>query len=165
MRAAVKRNNWSYQYRLKQTIPGVLLGLMLCFAGALANAQQPSTVQAPPAAQNVEPPPPPSTAGEQGTDTLHIVVGHSVLVRTQSRVKRILTGNPSVLESVMTSPFEVVLTAKQPGGSSLVLWEESGKGGIINFSVIENFGQPRAPSKGIYPNLAGEKQSKEGREF
>jgi pilus assembly protein CpaC len=159
----VTRNNWSYQYRLNQTIPGVLLGLILCFAGALANAQQPSSVQAPPAAQNVEPPPPPSTAGEQGTDTLHIVVGHSVLVRTQSRVKRILTGNPSVLESVMTSPFEVVLTAKQPGGSSLVLWEESGKSRMIDIFADVDVGQLRAAFDESYPNLAVDIQSQEGR--
>ena len=157
------RNNWSYQYRLNQTIPGVLLGLIFCFAGALANAQQPSTGQAPPAAQNVEPPPPPSTAGEQGTDTLHIVVGHSVLVRTQSRVKRILTGNPSVLESVMTSPFEVVLTAKQPGGSSLVLWEESGKSRMIDIFADVDIGQLRAAFDESYPNLAVDIQSQEGR--
>ena len=157
------RNNWSYQYRLNQTIPGVLLGLIFCFAGALANAQQPSTGQAPPAAQNVEPPPPPSTAGEQGTDTLHIVVGHSVLVRTQSRVKRILTGNPNVLESVMTSPFEVVLTAKQPGGSSLVLWEESGKSRMIDIFADVDIGQLRAAFDESYPNLAVDIQSQEGR--
>jgi len=159
----VTRNNWSYQYRLNQTIPGVLLGLIFCFAGALANAQQPSTGQAPPAAQNVEPPPPPSTPGEQGTDTLHIVVGHSVLVRTQSRVKRILTGNPNVLESVMTSPFEVVLTAKQPGGSSLVLWEESGKSRMIDIFADVDIGQLRAAFDESYPNLAVDIQSQEGR--
>jgi pilus assembly protein CpaC len=42
-------------------------------------------------------------------------------------VKRILTGNPAVIESVVTSPEELVITAKEAGSSSLMLWDESGK--------------------------------------
>ncbi len=63
---------------------------------------------------------------EQSPESLHVMVGHSLLIRTPSRVKRILTGNPAVIESVLTSPQEVVITAKQTGGSSLMLWEEDG---------------------------------------
>jgi pilus assembly protein CpaC len=55
------------------------------------------------------------------------VVGHSLLIHTPSRVKRILTGNPAVIESVVTSPEELVITAKEPGSSSLMLWDESGR--------------------------------------
>ncbi|HLI62561.1 MAG TPA: pilus assembly protein N-terminal domain-containing protein [Terriglobales bacterium] len=68
-----------------------------------------------------------SHPGEQGPESVHIVVGHSLLIRTQNRVKRILTGNPAVIESVVTSPEEVVVTAKTPGTSSLMLWDESGQ--------------------------------------
>ena len=46
----------------------------------------------------------PRTASERGPESVHIVVGHSLLIRTPSRVKRILTGNPAVIESVLTSP-------------------------------------------------------------
>ncbi len=75
---------------------------------------------------------PPSTrqaqqSGEEGPQTVHIVVGHSLLIHTPSRVKRILTGNPAVIESVVTSPAELVITAKSPGSSSLMLWDESGR--------------------------------------
>ncbi len=65
--------------------------------------------------------------GSQGPENIHIVVGHSLLIRTPSRVKRILTGNPAVIESVVTSPAELVITAKMPGSSSLMLWDESGR--------------------------------------
>ena len=66
----------------------------------------------------------PRIEADQGPETLHIVVGHSLLIHTPSRIKRILTGNPAVIESVMTSPREVVITAKTPGGSSLMLWDD-----------------------------------------
>ena len=60
------------------------------------------------------------------------MVGHSLLIRTPSRVKRILTGNPTVIESVMTSPRSWWLPAKQPGGSSLMLWEEMGQNRMLD---------------------------------
>ncbi len=72
-------------------------------------------------------PAPAPQQGGQGPENIHIVVGHSLLIRTPSRVKRILTGNPAVIESVVTSPAELVITAKSPGSSSLMLWDEAGR--------------------------------------
>ena len=97
-----------------------------CCRPAPATTQQPST-QAPAcrlgsAAQS-------QAAPDQQADwaeSVHMVVGHSLLIRTPSRIKRILTGNPAVIESVLTSPRELVITAKPPGGSSLMLWDETG---------------------------------------
>jgi pilus assembly protein CpaC len=90
-------------------------------------------------------------------------VGHSLLIRTQSRVKRILTGNPSVLESVMTSPNEVALTAKAPGGSSFLLWEESGRSRMLDVFVDLDVGQLRNAFDESYPNLGVDVQSQEGK--
>ncbi len=107
-----------------------LVGVALGLATVVAAADQPSAprtgaAQAPGSAQ--QSPGAASQEGELGPETLHVVVGHSMLIRTASRVKRILTGNPAVIESVLTSPQELVVTAKQPGGSSLMLWEETGR--------------------------------------
>ncbi len=65
--------------------------------------------------------------GGQGPESVHIMVGHSLLIHTGSRIKRVLTGNPAVIESVPTSPRELVITAKEPGGSSLMVWDETGQ--------------------------------------
>ena len=94
---------------------GMTCALFACtvftFAALTVAAQnQPATqtpaMQAPsaPAAQMPQ-------QGSQGPENIHIVVGHSLLIRTPSRVKRILTGNPAVIESVVTSPAELVITA------------------------------------------------------
>ena len=74
----------------------------------------------------------PGQPSQEGTQTVHIVVGHSLLIHTPSRVKRILTGNPAVIESVVTSPAELVITAKAPGSSSLMLWDEAGHNRYID---------------------------------
>jgi pilus assembly protein CpaC len=93
----------------------------VCLAAVVVAAEQPAASRAPA----------PGQEADQG-QILHVVVGHSVMVRTSSRVKRILTGNPAVIESVMTSPQELVVTAKQPGGSSLMLWEEMGQNRMLD---------------------------------
>jgi len=86
-------------------------------------ATQTPAMQAPASASSAQM----SQQGSQGPENIHIVVGHSLLIRTPSRVKRILTGNPAVIESVVTSPAELVITAKAPGSSSLMLWDEAGR--------------------------------------
>ena len=87
-------------------------------------ASQAPATQSPPSGSA---PPQASAQGEQGPENIHIIVGHSLLIRTPTRVKRILTGNPAVIESVVTSPAELVITAKSPGSSSLMLWDETGR--------------------------------------
>ncbi|MFZ0631443.1 MAG: type II and III secretion system protein family protein [Acidobacteriaceae bacterium] len=60
-------------------------------------------------------------------DPLHLVMGHSMFVNTENRLKRIFVSNPDVLDSYTSSPHQIVITAKAPGVSSLVLWDEDGK--------------------------------------
>ena len=91
------------------------------------------------------------------------MVGHSLVLRTSSRVKRILTGNPAVIETVMASPTEVVLTAKQPGGSSLVLWEETGKNRMMDVFADLDVASLRTALEQSYPGVDVEAQSQEGR--
>ena len=101
---------------------GLLAGAWLGWA-TLASAVQPQSNQAESKQGEVA-----STAvAEPGPESVHILVGHSLLIRTAARVRRIVNGNPAVLEWVMTSPRELVISAKQPGGSSLMLWDEAGR--------------------------------------
>ena len=106
----------------------LIAGMMVCLCGLTASAQQPpAAADAPSQAQPAAPPAQAAPPPDQGQQNVHIVVGHSLLIRTPSRVKRILTGNPAVIESVVTSPEELVITAKEAGSSSLMLWDESGR--------------------------------------
>jgi pilus assembly protein CpaC len=159
----VKQDSWSYEVRLGQITRGLLLGAILCFAGAMVTAQQAPGAQVPSAAQNVQPPASAGASAEQGPDVLHIVVGHSLVVRTPSRVKRVLTGNPSVIESVATSPNELVITAKQAGGSSLLLWEESGQSRMLEVFADLDIGPLRTAFDQSYPDMGVDVQSQEGR--
>ena len=103
------------------------------------------------------------TDGQVSPEILHVVVGHSAVVSTESRVKRMLTGNPAVIESVLTSPNEVVVTAKDAGGSSLVLWEEAGKKRVLEVFADIDVESLRDAVKQTFPNTPVEVQSERGK--
>jgi pilus assembly protein CpaC len=64
-------------------------------------------------------------------EVVHVLVGHSVVLRTQSRIKRVLVGNAAAVTTATTAPNEVVMTAIAPGSSSVVLWQENKESRIL----------------------------------
>ncbi|HEY4930561.1 MAG TPA: type II and III secretion system protein family protein [Terriglobales bacterium] len=58
---------------------------------------------------------------------LHLIVGRSVVIDTSERLRRVYVANPAVLDSLTSSPNQIVLTAKLAGTSSVVLWSQSGQ--------------------------------------
>src|ERR1700722_18337134 len=63
---------------------------------------------------------------EPAEATLHLLVGRSMFVASDTRLRRIYLGNPAVLDSVTDSPTRILITAKAPGVSSLLLSDEHG---------------------------------------
>jgi pilus assembly protein CpaC len=158
----VKSYRRSYRAGLGNVLWVALVALTCCFAAA-AGAQQDSAVQAPPATDSAHTATPAVPATEQGSQTLHLVVGHSMVIRTPTRIKRMLTGSPDVLESVVISPHEVVLTAKQGGGSSLVIWDETGKSQMLDvFADIDVHSLSDALEES-YSGINVEAQSQQGK--
>jgi pilus assembly protein CpaC len=93
-------------------------------AGLLPGAAAQSAIAAAPAAAVTMSPG--VTARPMG-DSMHLVVGRSIFINTISRLRRVYVSNPAVLDSFTASPRQIVVTAKNPGVSSLVLWDESGQ--------------------------------------
>ena len=60
------------------------------------------------------------------SDSLHITVGHSVVLTAAAPLRRVYVGNPVVLQTFTSGSTEVVLTAKTAGVSSMVLWDDAG---------------------------------------
>jgi pilus assembly protein CpaC len=59
--------------------------------------------------------------------TLHVIVGHSVFVDTKTRLRRVYVADPTILTSVTLSPNQIIVTAMNPGLSSLTLLDETGQ--------------------------------------
>ena len=57
---------------------------------------------------------------------LHVLVGRSIFIVTVSRLRRVYVSDPQVVDS-FTSTSQIVVTAKAPGVSSLILWDEAGR--------------------------------------
>ena len=67
-----------------------------------------------------------STSAQVVGEPLHLLVGRSMFVNTDSRIRRVYVSNPDVLDSFTSSPRQIVVTAKTPGVASVVLWDETG---------------------------------------
>jgi len=69
---------------------------------------------------------PPALQSAAAGDVLHLVVGHSVLLASAASLRRVYVGNSAVLQTYTSGVAEIVLTAKEPGVSSMVLWDVAG---------------------------------------
>jgi pilus assembly protein CpaC len=68
-----------------------------------------------------------ASSAEFASQSLHVLVGRSIFIRTPSRLKRVYVSNPLVVDSFTSSPSQIVVTAKTAGVSSLILWDEAGE--------------------------------------
>ena len=119
---------------------GVLLGLFV--AAPVIPGQQPAPSQAPsPATQAV----PPSTGASstqggrpeesEAPQTLHLLVGRSIVISSPTRIKRVSLADPNIAEAIVVSPNQVLVNGKTPGGVSLLLWDESDQSQAFEVSV------------------------------
>jgi pilus assembly protein CpaC len=58
---------------------------------------------------------------------LHVTLGHSIFINTRMRLKRVYVADPTVLTSATLTPNQIVVTAMNPGLSSLTLLDETGQ--------------------------------------
>lgn len=73
--------------------------------------------------------------GASGGDWVHVVVGHSMFLNSASKLKRVYVSNPTVLGSLISTPNEILVTAKAPGVSSLALWDSAGQAKVYSVSA------------------------------
>jgi len=111
-----------------------------------------------------EPAAPQTAAAENaGNQVLHILVGHSVVIRTDPRLLRVLVGNPAVVTTATTAPNEVVVTATAAGSGSVILWQENNQSRIIEvFADVDVSLLRDAIARGL-PGEAIQAESEEGR--
>ncbi len=64
---------------------------------------------------------------EEPAEHLHLIIGHSLFLKTPERLRRVYVSDPAVLQSFVPTPNEVVITAQAPGVSSVALWNVSGQ--------------------------------------
>ena len=83
---------------------------------------------------------------------LHLIVGRSTFVNTRHRLTRVYVTSPSVLDTYTASPNQIVVTAKKPGTSSLIVWDEAGESQAFMVTSDLNIDMLRDAMKQAMPN-------------
>jgi len=146
----------------------ILFGIMSAALNSAAQ-QLPAASEAPltspaqavtpvPAQASVAQPPAPSEG-----QALHILVGKSVVVNVQTPITRVLSSNPAVIETLATSPTEVVVEGRAAGTSSLILWDQTGRSQMLDVIVDLDVTGLRTAIEHAYPNQQVKVQADGGR--
>jgi pilus assembly protein CpaC len=97
------------------------------------------------------------------TQSVHIQVGRSIVLTLQSRLRRLVVSNPNVLDTATVSTTQVVVTAKMPGSSSLVMWDESSNARILDVYADVDLSGLRDGVKSAYPHDSIQIDAEQGR--
>src|SRR5690242_17835343 len=103
------------------------VGIGQAVPGQPAVAQQPAQPQQQQAAQPLQQAAPqqPATPPESAESApLRVMVGKSLLVNTQDRLKRVSVTDPAVADALVVTPNQVLVHGRAPGEVSLLLWDE-----------------------------------------
>lgn len=139
--------------------------------GAFAAAQAaptaaPSTPTAPlPAAQTQGTPTQaaPTPASPAEGETVHVLVGKSVVINVQTPLMRVLSSNTTAVEAMATSATQVVVEGKAAGNSSLILWDTSGQSQVLDVAVDLDIAGLRSAIQHSYPKEQLEVEADAGR--
>lgn len=82
----------------------------------------------------------------------HLLIGRTAYVTSQKRLSRIYITNPTVLSAYTATPNEILITAKEPGVSSLMIWDESGEAHTYFYSADVDTSMLEGMLKSALPN-------------
>jgi pilus assembly protein CpaC len=66
---------------------------------------------------------------------LTVTVGKSLIIDSPLNIKRISVANGELIEAVAVNPKEVLLNGKQPGETSLIIWQDNGTRLLYDLTV------------------------------
>jgi pilus assembly protein CpaC len=108
---------------------------MLCFAGLLLAG---------------------ALTAEDSVTPIGVTVGKSLVIDSPVNIQRVSVADANMVEAVAVSPRELLINAKAPGQTSLILWEQGGKRVAYELSVRPNPAKLSAAREQIRMELAGQ---------
>jgi pilus assembly protein CpaC len=111
---------------------GIFVATLFVVGVPRSGAQQPTPAPAPMQQTQTSA----SSAQEAGEpQTLHLLVGRSLVISSPTRIKRVSLADPEIAEAIVVSPTQVMVNGKKPGGVSLMLWDEADQSQAFEVSV------------------------------
>ena len=93
---------------------------------------------------------PQQTTPNEG-ETLHVLVGKSVVINVQAPITRALSSNAAAVETLAISPTQLVIEGKAAGASSLILWDNAGHSQVLDVVVDLDISAFRNAVQRSYP--------------
>jgi pilus assembly protein CpaC len=91
----------------------------------------------------------PSTAS---AEALHLLVGRSLVISSQSRIFRISVADPAIVDALAVSPTQILISGKSPGVASLVIWDETGQSQTFDLYVDVDVSELVAKIRQVLPD-------------
>lgn len=126
----------------------LVLGTALALALAQPLGPRPLEASGPSTPQASKPAPQGSTM----TESLHLLVGQSMVINLPERITRLSIADPSIADAMIVTPQEILLNGKSPGEVSVVIWKEFGESHIFDVSVDLNTSSLAQRIREIFPN-------------
>jgi len=152
-----------------KTITLVTTLLLVCGTAGRFSAAQSTNPAVPPTRNSPAPNPAPNSVVGSFTHTtasdqaLHVIVGRSMFVSTAARLRKVYVANSAVLDSYTASPNQIIVTAKTPGISTIILWDENGQSKSYLVSSDVNVEGLQTELKQTMPSEQVQAEGSEGR--
>jgi len=85
-------------------------------------------------------------------ETLHLLVGRSVVLDVATPIRRVSIADPAILDVVVLSSTQILVNGKAPGGVSLVLWLGAGASKTYELSVDPDVSGLNQKVEQAFPN-------------
>lgn len=93
------------------------------------------------------------TAGLSGNNAINLLTGKSTVLTTRSPYKRVSIGQPDVADVNTIGPSNILVTAKKPGDTQLILWDDQDHAQVISVSVDVDLQSLKRQLKAAFPNV------------
>jgi len=91
-------------------------------------------------------------AAAPSVEALHLLVGRSLVITSQSRIFRISVADPTIVDALVVSPTQILISGKSPGVASLVIWDETGQSQTFDAYVDIDVSELKGKIRQILPD-------------
>ena len=92
------------------------------------------------------------TSGVDSDGKVAMAVNKTTIVSTKNNIKTISAGQPDIVDAVLVSPNTLLLTAKKPGNTQVIIWDEQGQSQTIDVTVNLDIEALRSEIKKSFPD-------------
>ena len=98
-------------------------------------------------------------------EALHLLVGRSLVISSQARIFRISVADPAIVDALVVSPTQILISGKSPGVASLVIWDETGHSQTFDAYVDIDVTEMTEKIRQVLPNEPIQVEARGGRYY